>query len=101
MSIKIPNGRKELPEDLQKGQVDTIKLFLTRLAGLTYLPHNTPEDDEEMERLVAEFGSEVFKEAKNKSPRERLFFQIQSLLEIEEKLAQRLKDGHQEENGDE
>ena len=86
MSIKIPNGRKELPKKLQDEQVQKIKTFLKILAGLIYAPHNSPEDDREMERIVAEYSAELFKEEKRKSAQVRLLSQIQTTLEIEKEV---------------
>lgn len=84
-NIKIPESAKELPEELlQEGRKHLLQM-LERVAGITYAPHNSKEDDEEMERFVYEEAGRIFAARKAKNKGERFIEDLKTISTKEEK----------------
>ena len=92
--MNIPNGKKEVSEELTQRQIRGIKLLIDQLAGFVYAPHHTPEDDAEMEALVTKHAQEVFEKRRNMDKVERLIAQITDLGRMEDDVEERRKNEH-------
>lgn len=91
--MNIPNGKREVSEEITQKQIRGIKLLIDQLAGFVYAPHHTPEDDAEMEALVTKHAQEVFEKRRSMNKVDRLVEQITVLGRLADDAEERRKNG--------